>query len=123
MIHSTGIYVFEIKHYKGIIYGNVNDNKWTQFFRTQDNNTFQNPFSQNAYHLRALKELIPNTDLYSVVVFTNEDCELKVENDNNELILMYFLHHHDDFFRNHGLHIRLHRSDRRGCCCRRAGMH
>ncbi len=87
MIHSTGIYVFEIKHYKGIIYGNVNDNKWTQFFRTQDNNTFQNPFSQNAYHLRALKELIPNTNLYSVVVFTNEDCELKVENDNNELIL------------------------------------
>ena len=37
MIHETGIYVFEIKHYKGIIYGKDMDRKWTQYFKTEDN--------------------------------------------------------------------------------------
>ncbi|MBR4890405.1 MAG: hypothetical protein IKU15_03860, partial [Clostridia bacterium] len=48
---------------------------------------FKNPFKQNDYHLRALKEILPHTELYSVVVFTNDDCELKVKNDNHELVL------------------------------------
>ena len=30
MIHESGLYVFEIKHYKGTIYGKLTDNTWTQ---------------------------------------------------------------------------------------------
>lgn len=87
MIHTTGIYVFEIKHYKGTIYGDTNGEIWTQFFRTQKNNVFKNPVLQNAYHLKALKKLFPNTDIFSVIVFTNPDCDIKVKNDNNSLII------------------------------------
>ncbi|MCI8554207.1 MAG: NERD domain-containing protein [Clostridiales bacterium] len=32
LIHETGIYVFEIKHYQGTIYGKDTDNTWTQYF-------------------------------------------------------------------------------------------
>lgn len=87
MIHTTGIYVFEIKHYKGIIYGDTNGEIWTQFFRTQKNNIFKNPVLQNAYHLKALKKIFPNTDVFSAIVFTNSDCDIKVKNDNNSLII------------------------------------
>lgn len=29
MIHETGIYVFEVKNYKGIIYGDMDGKRWT----------------------------------------------------------------------------------------------
>lgn len=29
MLHETGIYVFEVKNYKGIIYGDMNGKRWT----------------------------------------------------------------------------------------------
>lgn len=40
LIHETGIYVFEMKHYKGTIYGRDTDAFWTQFFRTTKKRTF-----------------------------------------------------------------------------------
>lgn len=82
LIHETGLYVFEIKHYKGTIYGKDDDNHWTQYFRTRSNSVFENPVKQNGYHINALIKLIPNIPIYSVIVFTNDDCELKVENKN-----------------------------------------
>ena len=56
LIHETGIYVYEIKHYKGTIYGNDEGEIWTQYFRTAKNNTFKNPVLQNAYHIAAIKK-------------------------------------------------------------------
>lgn len=82
MIHSTGIYVFEVKHYKGTIYGNVEDSIWTQFFRTSSNHTFENPVYQNGYHIRALKQLFPDTHIRSIIVFSNPDCVVNVQNNN-----------------------------------------
>lgn len=80
MIHPTGIYVFEMKHYKGIIYGDKDGEIWTQWFKTQKSNTFRNPVKQNEYHIKALKEYLGNIPIYSFIVFTNEeDCTLKVE--------------------------------------------
>ena len=57
LMHETGIYVFEIKHYKGAIYGDNTGNIWTQYFRTTKNSTFKNPILQNAYHIDALKNI------------------------------------------------------------------
>ena len=37
LIHETGLYVFEVKHYKGTIYGKDTDPIWTQYFRTVRN--------------------------------------------------------------------------------------
>lgn len=78
MIHETGIYVFEVKNYKGIIYGDLDGKRWTQYFRTVKNNTFQNPMLQNEYHIRALRKLGMNQPMKSVVVFSNHECELRL---------------------------------------------
>ncbi len=85
MIHKTGIYVFEIKHYKGRIYGNTNDNHWTQFFITTKNNVILSPAKQNEYHIEALKKIYPNVPMHSAVVFTRNDCELIIKNNNPNL--------------------------------------
>ena len=80
MIHETGIYVFEIKHYKGTIYGTDSNEIWTQYFRTAPNSHFLNPIKQNQYHIDALQELYPNMNIYSYIVFTNFECDLKIKN-------------------------------------------
>ena len=64
LIHETGLYVFEIKHYKGTIYGKFSDKKWTQYFRTASNNSFQNPILQNQYHIKALKSKFPDIPIH-----------------------------------------------------------
>ncbi len=83
MIHETGLYVFEVKHHKGTIYGTDEDEIWTQYFKTTSNKTFQNPIEQNGYHIRALKTMFSDIDISSVVVFTNDDCEVRVKNGNS----------------------------------------
>ena len=80
LIHETGLYVFEMKHYKGTIYGKSDDNKWTQYFPTRPNHSFNNPINQNKYHINALKQLYPDVPIYSCIVFTNAECTLKIEN-------------------------------------------
>jgi len=82
LIHETGIYVFEIKHYKGTIYGNNTGTIWTQYFRTSKNNTFKNPILQNEYHINALKKIFTDIPIKSIVVFTNPNCNLKVRDSN-----------------------------------------
>lgn len=79
MIHETGLYVFEIKHYKGDIYGKTHDEKWTQYFRTAPNHSFLNPVKQNEYHISGLKKLYPDIPIYSMVIFTNNECKLHIE--------------------------------------------
>lgn len=87
LIHETGIYVFEIKHYKGTIYGDDTGNIWTQYFRTVKNNTFKNPILQNNYHIDALKNIFNEVPLKSIIVFTNDDCNLKVIIHNSDICL------------------------------------
>ena len=75
---STGVYVFEIKNYCGAVYGSFDKPTWTEYFKTRDSVTFENPLKQNAYHLRQLKSLLPDAKLYSYVVFTNPDAKIMV---------------------------------------------
>ena len=82
LIHETGFYVFEIKHYKGTIYGDDTGDIWTQYFRTTKNNIFRNPILQNEYHIQALKKLFPDIPISSVIVFTNSECDIRVKNAN-----------------------------------------
>lgn len=78
LIHETGLYVFEAKHYKSIIYGKMDDAQWTQYFKTAENQHFSNPVLQNRWHIEQLRKLIPNCPIHSFIVFTNGECELKV---------------------------------------------
>lgn len=80
LIHETGIFVFEIKHFTGVIYGKTEDVTWTQYLKTVPNHKFKNPIVQNKYHIDSLRKIYPDIPIYSVIVFTSEDCILKVEN-------------------------------------------
>jgi hypothetical protein len=80
MIDASGLYVFEVKHYKGHIYGETNQTRWTQYFRTSPNTHFNSPVKQNEYHIQALNRLVPNVPIYSYVVFTHKDCVLRIQN-------------------------------------------
>lgn len=88
MVHESGIYVFEVKHYKGTIYGNYRDENWTQYFRTQPNSHFHSPIKQNEYHIEALRKLLVGFPIYSFVVFTNPDTELKVSGQENSSVVV-----------------------------------
>ena len=79
LIHETGLYVFEAKHYKGTIYGKATDQMWTQYFRTASNSHFYNPVLQNQYHISALHKMFPGVPIHSLIVFTNPECNLRVE--------------------------------------------
>jgi hypothetical protein len=87
MVHETGIYVFEIKHYKGTIYGQASEMNWTQYFRTVDNSKFANPILQNDYHIAALRAMFPDAPIYNVLVFTHGDCNLQVEDVRPDVLL------------------------------------
>ena len=78
LLHESGIYIFEMKHYKGTIYGDDNGKIWTQYFRTVKNQHFNNPIHQNQYHVEAIKEMFPSLPVQSCIVFTNPECELRV---------------------------------------------
>ena len=86
LIHETGLYVFEVKHYKGTIYGRVQDNTWTQYFKTTPNQRFNNPIKQNRYHIEALKRHFPGVPVHSVVVFTSDYCDLRIEESATEAV-------------------------------------
>lgn len=85
LIHETGVYVFEAKHYKGTIYGKDTDLTWTQYFRTASNQVFNNPIRQNQYHIEALRKMFPDLPIHSFIVFTNSECELKINNSNSNV--------------------------------------
>lgn len=87
LIHETGLYVLEVKHYKGTIYGKNTDSTWPQYFRTTKNSTFKNPMLQNEYHIKALRNIFKNIPIQSMIVFTNNNCDIKVKNTNPDIKL------------------------------------
>lgn len=92
LIHETGLYVFEMKHYKGTIYGKPHEQYWTQYFRTAPNQRFRSPIAQNQYHINALGKIAPNIPVHSFVVFTSGEVELKVECSDPNITLCTLSH-------------------------------
>lgn len=95
MFHETGLYVFEVKHFKGTIYGKTSEKYWTQYFRTAQNQSFRNPVFQNQYHLNAIARRFPGIPIHSFIVFTNPSCELKIEGEMPDTTICVF----DDLIR------------------------
>jgi len=79
-ITDAGIIVFEVKDYSGWIFGNGNENKWTQVLAYgKVKNRFYNPIMQNNRHIIELKKQLAefeNIPFFSIVVFYG-DSELK----------------------------------------------
>ncbi|MDM8523847.1 nuclease-related domain-containing protein [Desulfococcaceae bacterium HSG8] len=72
-ISEYGIFIIEIKTYKGWIFGKERDAKWTQTL-FKEKHSFQNPLFQNYKHVRSLQELtgISESKFKSVIVFSGE---------------------------------------------------
>ncbi|QKJ62840.1 nuclease-related domain-containing protein [Flavobacterium sp. M31R6] len=77
---KVGIIVFEVKEYSGWIFGNGNQNKWTQVLAYgKEKYYFYNPILQNKKHVENLKTKLTefqNIPFFSVVVFFG-DCQFR----------------------------------------------
>ncbi len=63
IIAGTGIYVIEVKNYKGWIFGNENNQYWTQVLSTgirgkSIKNRLYNPIRQNNSHIYCIKKTL-----------------------------------------------------------------
>lgn len=74
LITEKGILVIETKHYRGWIFANRNNKKWTQvIYRVKYK--FQNPIHQNFKHVHAVRQLLdflPKESIQGLVVFTGD---------------------------------------------------
>ena len=77
---KVGLIVFEVKDYKGWIFGRGNQDKWTQVLSYGDRKyRFYNPIKQNASHISELRKQskqLSKIPIFSVVVFYG-DCSLR----------------------------------------------
>ena len=83
IIHTSGIYILEIKDYAGWIFGSSQDKKWTQSVLNHRGEVVKykpyNPLRQNYCHKLALKQALAffgNVPLHPIVAF-HDRCEFK----------------------------------------------
>lgn len=68
VINPRGIFVFETKNLSGIIYGDTTSEYWTQTSFDNDKKSIRNPIIQNENHVRNIKKIINDYDIYSYVI-------------------------------------------------------
>lgn len=81
MIHTSGIYIFEMKNYSGAVYGSPSSKEWTQIFGKNKKTRFYNPIFQNQIHQRAVKAALEmENDIYfhAVTVFSDA-CKVYID--------------------------------------------
>ena len=85
LIHEKGIYVIESKNYSGWIFGNADQQNWTQMINKNTKERFYNPIKQNKTHIKALAKYLDMQpeQMKSYIVFS-ERCELKKIPENTE---------------------------------------
>lgn len=68
------IYCFEMKNYKGTIYGSREDLQWTQYLNRNRKYQFYNPIRQNEGHIKAILKCLDEerNNILPVVVFSNK---------------------------------------------------
>lgn len=79
IIADSGIYILEVKNYKGWIFGNERNQYWTQVLTTgirgeSIKNRLYNPIKQNATHINCIRRSIRDytVPIHSVIVFSDE---------------------------------------------------
>jgi hypothetical protein len=73
IVSKFGLFVIETKNYKGWIFADAKDAKWTQV-NFKQKHRFQNPLRQNYAHICALSELLdlPKDKIIGVVCFMGD---------------------------------------------------
>lgn len=80
-VDTSGIYVFESKDYNGYVYGHGDRRMWTHVLNFGKNKyQFYSPVLQNAQHVAAVRTLVRDLPIFSVIVF-GRDATLKVLKD------------------------------------------
>lgn len=78
VLSRYGIFVIEVKNYKGWIFGKDNQKQWTQTIY-KEKYKFQNPIHQNYKHIKLLEQVLNIRDiniLKNTIVFVGE-CKFK----------------------------------------------
>lgn len=72
-ISNKKVYIFEMKNYRGHVYGSENDVYWTQVFNRFSKYKFYNPLRQNYAHTKAIEKYLnlEIDDIVPVVIFSN----------------------------------------------------
>lgn len=79
LLHKSGLWVFEVKDYSGLILANTESHKWFKFLAKR-RYSFYNPFFQNKTHVDALSNYLkefPRLKIYSVVIFYG-NCQIEL---------------------------------------------
>jgi hypothetical protein len=86
IISKFGIFVVEVKTYKGWIFGDENSPQWTQAL-TSGKYKFQNPLRQNYKHIKALQELLGyNSNIFKSLIAFSATAEFKTKLPNNVIV-------------------------------------
>jgi hypothetical protein len=89
VVSNYGIFCIETKMYQGWIFGNANQEHWTQVI-FQHKERFYNPLRQNYAHIKAIEALIkykyPKARVYSLIVFPNAD-KLEISETNSVVFI------------------------------------
>lgn len=92
---SSGIYVFEVKNYKGWIFGHQDNRNWTQVlnigYGDTEKNYFYNPIRQNQTHIRCIRNIIKDSSvpIHSVVVFTDKSVFKSLTYDQTQVSVIH----------------------------------
>ena len=99
IIATSGIYVIEMKNYKGWIFGNENNQYWTQvlykgYSGGSTKNRLYNPIRQNASHIACLRKNLKGYKgpIHSLVVFSDEAEFKDVTVNSSDVYLLYESH-------------------------------
>lgn len=73
-VTNNGVYVFEVKNYRGYIYGSQNDRYWTQTFNKHSRFQFYNPIRQNYAHVKAVENIleVPKSHIIPLIAFSEK---------------------------------------------------
>ena len=74
LINNSGVFVIETKNYSGTIYGEENNQNWTQVLTRSKKNKFYNPVKQNKTHIYHISNVLSeDLPIFSVVVFVKNN--------------------------------------------------
>jgi restriction system protein len=98
LVSTKGVFVIEVKHYSGWIFGDEKSGQWTQaLYRIK--NRFQNPIHQNYRHVKAIQQMLdflPREQINSIVVFSGS-AEFKTPIPNGVFYLHTLVSHLNSF--------------------------
>ena len=81
VVSRYGVFVIETKNYAGIIFGEEDDQRWTQVIGEQKN-CFYNPLKQNQRHVQVISRCTRQQEkLFIPIVVFSRNCDLQVDTD------------------------------------------